>query len=384
MICLAATVIAILVLAIPSVASDGPWQIASLGNASSRPPGDYGGFTPLVFDGNGIGHIGYYDPGAGRVMYARLVNRAWSTEVVAETGPVFSPSLSLYPEGTPAIAFRAGTPCGDLQYAERRGSAWAMETVEAGDDYRTSGSACSSSLAIDPAGIPHIAYAGGSSPAGLKYATKTGNGWQVSAIDTGNGTGFAAALALDRSGLPVVAYIRKTGHCNTLVVAKAESTGWTTTEIFSDPSTSAENELDLSLALDSRGNPHLGYYDNSRGEIIYISLPGREPAGIERVTPVGRTRLSLALNGHDQPFISYYDPAGRELRWAARGPGSQWALRVVEKMEDGDGEPVPDISPGSSLAFDPYGHPAIIYSSPENNGLKYAAWSAHNKFYLFR
>jgi len=385
MICLTVAVIAILMLTLPAAASAGQWQIASLGNASPRLLESPGGFTSLVFDRNGIAHISYYDPGESRVMYARLVNRAWISEVVAETGPVFSLSLSLYPDGTPAIAFRAGTPCGDLRYAKRRASTWTVETV---DNECTSGSACpSSSLAVDSTGTPHIAYAGGLSPSGsLKYATKTGDGWNISAIDTENGTGFAASLVLDRSGLPAVAYIRKTGHCNTLMVAKAGSNGnWITTNVFTDRSESADNVPALSLTLDSRGNPHLGYYDNSRGEIIYVSFPDREPVSIERVTPVGRTRLSLALNAHDQPFISYYDPASRELRWATRGPDqSAWEIRTIEKMGEDAGEPVPEILPGSSLAFDPYGHPAVAYSSPATNGLKYAAWNAQNKFYLFR
>ena len=61
------------------------------------------------------------------------------------------------------------------------------------------------SLAIDPAGNPHISYYDESN-GHLKYATKTGSMWTNETVDSSVNVGGYTSLVLDGSGNPHISY----------------------------------------------------------------------------------------------------------------------------------------------------------------------------------
>ena len=116
-----------------------------------------------------------------------------------------------------------------------------------------------------------------------------------------------------------------------------------------------------SLALDSKGNPHVAYNDG--GMLKYVSWTD-EGWDIEIVynwtLDYG---ISLALDKSDNPHISFHDVAFADLRYAKRD-GSNWSVEVV----DTDGM----VGIQSSIAVDTQNNPHISYYNASSGTLKYA------------
>jgi hypothetical protein len=340
-----------------------PWGITTVDNTSKK--AGVGKYNSLVIDKSSIPHISYYDAVNDRIMYATVINGAWTKEAVADTAGTFTTSLALDPAGNPAISYGNGLHAGDMMFAHRNKSAWIVERVE-----KPGNVGQFSSLVIDSAGTPHITYNDGRHYANLNYATKNGSAWKISTIDNGGAlgnTGYGSSLVVNSSGQMFVAYTKGEKY-GTLMFAQANVSGnWKTTKVDNGGGKYKKTGYDPSIALDSAGNPHISYYDESHQDLKYASWNGtawnRET--VHATGKIGK-QSSLAINTRDQPFISYYDTSNKELRFATRNPGEQvWVSHTVDN--NGVGE-------YSSLALDPSGHPNIAYYDAENHALKYAGW----------
>ncbi|MDP3564489.1 MAG: hypothetical protein Q8R70_08365, partial [Methanoregula sp.] len=322
-------------------------------------------YNSLVIDKSAIPHISYYDAVNDHIMYATLINGAWTKESVADIRETFTTSLALDPAGNPAISYGNGLGTGYMMFAHRNEYGWNVELVD------ISGNAGQfSSLVIDSAGTPHITYNDGRNYANLNYATKRGSAWKISTIDNGGAlgnTGYGSSLVVDSSGQMFVAYTKGDKY-GTLMFAQADVSGnWKTSKVDNGGGKYKKTGYDPSIALDSAGNPHISYYDESHKNLMYTSWNGTA-WNRETVHATGNVakQSSLAINHLDQPFISYYDTSNKELRFANRNPGEQqWAINTVDN--NGVGE-------YSSLALDPSGHPNIAYYDAKNHALKYAEW----------
>lgn len=75
--------------------------------------------------------------------------------------------------------------------------------------------------------------------------------------------------------------------------------------------------MDSSLALDSSGNPHIGYYNKTEGDLKYAVKSGGTWS-FETVDSAGDVGgySSLALDSFDNPSISYYDATNGDLKYA--------------------------------------------------------------------
>jgi hypothetical protein len=343
-----------------------PWAITTVDGAAGTK--DVGKYSSLAFDKAGIPHISYYDAKNGEIRYASWTGNAWTTEKVAHTDGTFSTSLAFDPAGSPAISYGDGLLYGNLMYATWNGSAWSVEKADTGGSLGNVGHY--SSLVIDPAGIPHITYNDGRINADLKYATREAAGWKNATIDTEGNTGYGPSLRLDASGQAYVAYTEGESY-GTLKFAKADPSGnWKTTTVEEGSiRTGIKTGYHPSVALDSAGNPHISYYNQSAHGLRYASWNGtawnRETVHASGVVGDGS---SLAIDSHDQPFISYYDESNKELRFATRYPGTnEWVIRTLDNNEVGE---------YTSIALDPSGNPAIAYYDARNHALKYAQWKA--------
>ena len=72
-----------------------------------------------------------------------------------------------------------------------------------------------------------------------------------------------------------------------------------------------------SLALESEGNPHISYYDQTNHDLKYASFDGEswETETVESINYVGEY-TSLALDSEGNPRISYYDETNHDLKYA--------------------------------------------------------------------
>ncbi len=211
------------------------------------------------------------------VEYYELGIDGWQIDAIG-TGPVayeFNVALAIQPDGEPALTYY-DTATTELRYAARTGNTWSIETVdEDGDVGRYS------SLAFDTAGTPHVAYyelltnTGGA----IRYATLTADGWIVETIDTLDqvrpgftGARRIASLAVDSAGVPHVAYSDEAG----LHYATRTDAGWDTTQILT-PGDSPLGQL-VSLAIDTGDQSHITFFELTEadpiGGVVYYLTTG--------------------------------------------------------------------------------------------------------------
>lgn len=130
-----------------------------------------------------------------------------------------------------------------LYYAwyDPHGHAWHVETV--GDETAVGGHA---SLALDTAGQPHVSYYDEVNDRAM-YAYRDAGGWHTQSLFSGDG-GRYSSLALDAQGYPHIVYDRAE-----LTYEYKDDTGWHREYLI----VSGYAFQDISLALDSSGNPHI-------------------------------------------------------------------------------------------------------------------------------
>lgn len=241
----------------------------------------------------------------------------------------------------------------EIKYAYWDGVKWQIETVDKGVWGE-------GEIAVDKNNKPHVTYCykyeykGGyqTKSSGiafgndvLKYAHKEDNGWKREIIDTGGDD--------DR-----------------------EDVGWSS-----------------DIVLDSKGYPHVIYIGNSNREhvIKYIFWNGSEwkRSIVDKRFVYGRQEknywtenpgleISLALDALGKPHIAYFDQNSLELKYAMWN-NSEWKIQPVEKFQIPEDRRVgADVTP--SLALDKSGNPRILYetsdySSPIRTELKLASWT---------
>lgn len=235
--------------------------------------------------------------GYTRVTYCTQSRQTWEVELwYVELDPDFdsiwlktplgkevcwgSTSVAVDDAGVPHIAYvsRSGRPDSEeeavLKYAKRVGGEWSFETV-----HDTGAGVGSVSLAVTPEGIPHIGYqftsqSGSSGLHEVRYATLDGEAWAIQTIAAMAVDGQALggiSLALDSAGRPYVAYVDL--PIRTLRYAWLDGDEWQTTPV--DVTSSGLGAR--ALVLDSSGLPHLTYTVDGEGVVYTRFLPRTLP-----------------------------------------------------------------------------------------------------------
>ena len=236
---------------------------------------------------------------------------------------------------------------------------WQIETVD------SMGNTGHSSLVLDSAGLPHIAYHPDMSGY-LKYAYYTGSSWQFETVDDTIGLGYygdySVSLALDAQQRPRIVY--HDGDQNDLKYARYNGTAWSIETVDSDSS------ITSSMALDSNGRPHISYRSDSDQVLKYAYFDGVDWQ-IETVDSTYNVGVwsSLALDSGERPHISYNDASNRDLKYAYYD-GATWHIETVDS--------VGDVGSYTSLALDSLDRPQISYHQVLGVDLKYAHFNGSN------
>jgi hypothetical protein len=292
----------------PHISYDGKYMVWT---GSSWNVQNVGFSGQLVLDKSGNPHVvysvgKYYNQSAGLylwdIFYSSLSGSQWTTETVAtQLAPDPMPKLAFDSSSSPHVAYNRGI--GNLMYASKNGTSWSSQIVDTENSYSD---LC---LAIDANNNPHIVYARSSqNNNAMSIASWTDSKWVIQKVD---GYANSASIALDSTGNPHIFYFSYTDRADSYWnYATWNGSTWdiqTQTQIYSTP------EGQTSLAIDSHGQPHVGFSSiyspenksADSGILEYAVYTGsswdtqtveNDPGGVGLLT-------TLALDSADQPHI---------------------------------------------------------------------------------
>ena len=192
-------------------------------------------------------------------------------------------------------------------------------------------------------------------PPGPTMAAAPAGAWDIHTVDEGNV--WDTSLAVDSKGYPHISY---TTVGNSVHYARWTGTAWAT-EMVADVPAGA-----TSIALDSNDYPHIIYSTGGVGSLHYRYWTGIAWAtkGADPVDERDVTDCSLALDGSGRPHISYALGAGNLLytHWT----GTQWVGGTVDDE---------NVVLGTSMVMDSNDRPHISYYNLEWHSLHYARWT---------
>ncbi|RMF30991.1 MAG: hypothetical protein D6759_10860, partial [Chloroflexi bacterium] len=295
-------------------------------------------------------HVSYYDSDTGQLKYAYWDSsqNKWVTQVVDQAGDVGShTSIALDPQGVPHIAY-LDDASDRLKYATLSGTAWISETV--------TGAKGHTSLAFGGDGYPRISY-----KSSLEYSRWDGSKSGTETLISGFFKGEYTSLALE----PTAPYTPHISHYDfdneDLLYTSWDGTKWVTETVDSAGNVGSYS----SLALDSNRRPHISYFDDTNNDLRYAYWDGSKwvTQTVDSAGYVG-TYTSLALDSGDRPHIAYH--SDKDLRYAYWN-GSRWVTQTVDSTGN-------YVGAYASLALDGNDHPHISYFDGTRANLKYAYW----------
>lgn len=246
---------------------DGQWKRKTLFDR-----GHDGWDTRLFIDDNGIVHVSGIDPeefGGSGVEYYRLDSD--SAEAVVEqvgSGPLtyrWATSVTADNDGRAYVTYYDQAQ-NDLVVAVRDGGDWTRETVDS-----VGNAGVFNDIMVGPDGRLHVSYVtlGNGSNGTVKYATRGADEseWAItdiadlSSITLGfEGARNITAIDVAPDGNPWIAF----GDESRTSLAVFDGTDWA----IEDIEISNDQGLQVSLAIDSDGKPHIGFFRlNSRGPL---------------------------------------------------------------------------------------------------------------------
>ena len=267
--------------------------------------GYVGRSTSLELDSFGYPNISYYDDTLYAVKYARWDGYNWETEIVDSTMNVSEyTSLELDTSDYPHISYR--TTNGGLKYAAWDGGEWHIETVDMAGYL-----GLYSSLALDSTDYPHISYFDHDNSC-LKYARWDGADWQIETVDSGGYVGYFPSLALDSDDNPQISYRTFDGD---LKYAAWNGSSW---HIETVESLSCEGDGYCSLALDSDNYPNIAYFGGHENTNLKYAHWDGAHWHIYIVDSEGNVgqHCSLIVDTLGNPHTSYYDDTNDNLKYA--------------------------------------------------------------------
>ena len=184
--------------------------------------------------------------------------------------------------------------------------------------------------------------------------------WNIEIVDSG-GVKPSTSIALDSKGYPHISYY---GGSSDLKYANWTGTQWMRQTLDSAGLTGVFS----SIALDNNDYPHISYIDRTNYLLKYATWNGTG-WNISVVEAIGANLIStsIALNGSGYPRIGYHNSIFRDLRYAVWN-GTAWNIDIVD----------PGLGMGQnclSMVLDGNYDPHFSYCDALAGTMKYAKWT---------
>lgn len=203
---------------------------------------------------------------------------------------------------------------------------------------------------------------------------------------------YYCSEVLDSNGNPHISYFASLGG-SCLKYAWWNETYWIVQTVDVTNLSSGTNVtshsvgLYSSLALDSKGYPHISYYNSTTvgsyrsgnaiyfGELKYAWWDGN--LWNTQIVDTGQVGeyCSIALDNDDQPHISYYAKNYHDNKYDgdlkyAHWTGAKWDIQTIDSVDD--------VGYCTSIVLDSTNRPHISYLDGTNGNLKYVTWANGN------
>ncbi|MFQ5454797.1 MAG: hypothetical protein ACE5EA_01170 [Nitrospirota bacterium] len=292
--------------------------------------GDVGWDASIGIDTADKIHLVYYDNGYGRLKYATDISGEWNVSVIDESGEVGSyTSLVIDNSNNLHVSYYDDTN-GALKYANNIGGVWNTMVIDGpGDNDTNYNVGGDTSIAMDGNGNLHIVYHD-EVKFDSKYATNSSGKWEFFTIDapeSGDGSdienGWDASIAIDRDG-----FVHTANYDNTLGDLRYvtnRSGEWRAEVVDDGGGTFEEGGADvgahISLIADDADYIHISYYDESNTNLKYavkhISDTGWTVETVDTNDQVGK-HTSVAEDSAGNIYIRYYDDFNKRLKYAVK------------------------------------------------------------------
>jgi hypothetical protein len=340
---------------IPSISSNLLWTTDRIDtHVSYSTPGN----TSIAVDDSGQIHVTYVTN--RQLRYAVLSNTVWITQVIDPDASVLVNSLAVDKAGVPHVAYvdlypQAST--GYLRYVVLSGTIWLTQTVEDNPNVE-SYNVCGVSLALDKNGSPRIGYGTYGMPLSVRYAALTASGWEIQPVNSTVYGTICVALDLDANDLPHIAYSNLDTHTYTDVLYHAVLSGttWVSHTIGTGrPST---------LRVDRQQISHVLYADGSSLKYAVLSDTVWLNQGIPSPVPIDQNfRGFMDFGADDRPHVSFAGQYGQTLYYATL-TNTAWLVQAVDAA----------LLAGraNSIAVDQQNHVSISYLNTYLNQVRVA------------
>lgn len=325
-----------------------------------------GWWNSMRMDSYGDMHLSYYDRSTGMLKYASGSLYDWQAEFVDSMGTIpDGADITLFGGYTSLVLDKADRPQmiyyditnNVLRFAKL--NQWEFQTAASPGVITEPGRP---NLAVDIAGLPHIAYSDGN----VNYIANDGFIWSTA---TNLGVGGFPTLAVNYAGVKTWPYVSWYDTTNqNLMYNFEDGFGWLATPVTVDDSPEDVGSY-ASLTIEQSGTDirvHIAYFDETNDNLKYATfLKNSRTARVEVVdsTSLVGSYPSIALDRNGVPCISYYDIKDKNLKFAVRVGNDQWSTELVDS--------VGKVGLYSSLAIDSVNRPHIAYFDDTTDDLIY-------------
>ncbi len=298
-----------------------------------------------------------YGSGEG-LKLATLIDGKWQVEVVDPTGGRYT-SVSVTPDGRPAIAYLNGS---QLKVARKESTGWVIQTVQ---ELRQTGA--STSLALESDDTPVVSYRDLGTGA-VRLGRKNTVPWATELVDGAHSLPAPTSLAIDASGATHLAYTvyPTADHAGVLRYATRSGDRWQMQTIHSGfGEVSRYGLVGPSLAVDTTGEVRVAYSDPAERVIREISVKAGAITVIREVplnaAPGPDVSLALAPSTPPEDYLAYQDTSAGLILGGPDASGG-WTTRVAD--------PGPGVGRGNDLALDANRGMQVCYEAVTPAGIE--------------